>query len=262
MKLFQILRSKRKAVHLTQDDVAKKLHVSHQAVSNWENNKTIPSLDFIKLLSQLYCCSADDFLILEKENNLNQFSNNSFENFQLSRKYSEATIEMRKNSEPSSSKKIDIYRATDPRIDIDISNVPLDTGYFCNLPKNLVFQGKNISLRLRSKYNSHSVRLKKSELDQSSQIDRVELIGTTVENLKISKHLGIPSPIIKVNLLSRACDLFCEFMRKQRDFSKIAMMIDPLRVQVFLETDKGHSAVKLETKILDTCALSVINNKI
>ncbi|WP_081182508.1 helix-turn-helix transcriptional regulator [Enterococcus villorum] len=45
----------------TQQEIADKLFVSRQAVSNWENNKNFPDLKSIVLLSELFQISLDDF---------------------------------------------------------------------------------------------------------------------------------------------------------------------------------------------------------
>ncbi|HCX40190.1 helix-turn-helix transcriptional regulator, partial [Lactobacillus acetotolerans] len=38
----QVIHNKRKELSLTQEDLAEKVHVTRQAVSNWERNKTVP----------------------------------------------------------------------------------------------------------------------------------------------------------------------------------------------------------------------------
>lgn len=45
------LRARRSALGLTQEELAQKLHVTRQAVSNWENGKTQPDLEMLALLS-------------------------------------------------------------------------------------------------------------------------------------------------------------------------------------------------------------------
>lgn len=48
--------------NLTQNEVASKVLVSRQAVSNWENDKNLPDLGSIILLCNLYEVSIDDLL--------------------------------------------------------------------------------------------------------------------------------------------------------------------------------------------------------
>lgn len=50
----------------TQDDVARKLNVTRQSVSNWENNKNLPDLTLLVTLSQLYNISLDNLVREEK----------------------------------------------------------------------------------------------------------------------------------------------------------------------------------------------------
>ncbi len=44
---------------MTQDQVAKMLHVSRQALSNWEKGKNYPDMDTLVQLSQIYDLSLD-----------------------------------------------------------------------------------------------------------------------------------------------------------------------------------------------------------
>lgn len=55
MKELQIsLASARKNANMTQDDVAKEMHVSKQTIVNWEKGRVLPSLATIEKLSRLY----------------------------------------------------------------------------------------------------------------------------------------------------------------------------------------------------------------
>ena len=54
------LASIRKEHHLTQNDVAEKLHVSPQAVSKWENDITSPDIPTLITLSEIYHMSLDE----------------------------------------------------------------------------------------------------------------------------------------------------------------------------------------------------------
>lgn len=51
---------------LKQKDLAEMLHVSFQAVSRWENNDVEPSLDTIKAMTEIFHCSVDDLMGIEK----------------------------------------------------------------------------------------------------------------------------------------------------------------------------------------------------
>ena len=50
-KFAENLRARRTALGLTQEALAEKLHVTRQAVSNWENGKNQPDLEMLALLS-------------------------------------------------------------------------------------------------------------------------------------------------------------------------------------------------------------------
>ena len=50
-KFSENLRARRTALGLTQEALAEKLHVTRQAVSNWENGKNQPDLEMLALLS-------------------------------------------------------------------------------------------------------------------------------------------------------------------------------------------------------------------
>ena len=54
------LASIRKEHHMTQNDVAEKLHVSPQAVSKWENDITSPDIPTLITLSEIYHMSLDE----------------------------------------------------------------------------------------------------------------------------------------------------------------------------------------------------------
>jgi len=54
MDLAKKILEIRKASGLTQDDFAKKLFVTRQAVSRWENGETAPTLDTLKTVFELF----------------------------------------------------------------------------------------------------------------------------------------------------------------------------------------------------------------
>lgn len=59
MKFNEVISNKRKELDMTQDQVAKMLHVSRQALSNWEKGKNYPDMDTLVQLSQIYDLSLD-----------------------------------------------------------------------------------------------------------------------------------------------------------------------------------------------------------
>ncbi len=58
-KYLQFLR---KSHNYTQDDLAKKLDISRQAVSKWETAMTIPDIEILLKISKLYGITINDIL--------------------------------------------------------------------------------------------------------------------------------------------------------------------------------------------------------
>ncbi len=54
--------------NLTQENMAKKLNVSRQAISNWENNKNLPDLEMIIIIAQMFPLSLDQLILGEGYN--------------------------------------------------------------------------------------------------------------------------------------------------------------------------------------------------
>ena len=53
MALQAVLAQARKDAGLTQDELARKLFVTRQAVSRWENGETTPNIDMVKLIASV-----------------------------------------------------------------------------------------------------------------------------------------------------------------------------------------------------------------
>lgn len=60
--IAEILRTRRQELHLTQQAVAEKLHVTRQTVSNWETGKNYPDVPTLIELSEYYDLSLDYLL--------------------------------------------------------------------------------------------------------------------------------------------------------------------------------------------------------
>ncbi|MDE6000699.1 MAG: helix-turn-helix domain-containing protein, partial [Clostridia bacterium] len=60
--LAKNLTSLRKINKLTQDEIAAKVYVSRQAVSKWERGESVPDIDTLAALSELYDISIDDII--------------------------------------------------------------------------------------------------------------------------------------------------------------------------------------------------------
>ena len=58
---------------LTQEQVATQLHISRQAVSNWENNKNLPDIEMIVDIARTFHLSLDQLILGDTaENNLTE----------------------------------------------------------------------------------------------------------------------------------------------------------------------------------------------
>ena len=66
MNIGNSLKMRRNELGLTQSEVAEKLYVTRQTISNWENNKSYPNIDCLIKLSNLYEMTLDRLL---KEDN-------------------------------------------------------------------------------------------------------------------------------------------------------------------------------------------------
>ena len=61
-KVSEFIKKIRKDNNLTQNDLANKYNVTYQAVSKWENGKSLPDVELLKKMSSDYSVSLDDIL--------------------------------------------------------------------------------------------------------------------------------------------------------------------------------------------------------
>ncbi len=62
MNFGEQIKSIRETRELTQEQFAEKLHVSRQAVSNWENDKNLPDIGLLILMSDVFEISLDQLI--------------------------------------------------------------------------------------------------------------------------------------------------------------------------------------------------------
>lgn len=62
MELGNRIKELRKAQSINQDELAEKLFVSRQTISNWENDKSYPDIQSVLLLSEIFNVSVDQLL--------------------------------------------------------------------------------------------------------------------------------------------------------------------------------------------------------
>ena len=67
------IKELRKKNSYTQEQFAMKLNITRQAVSNWENNKNLPDLEMLILMSDIFQISLDELILGGSEmNNLTE----------------------------------------------------------------------------------------------------------------------------------------------------------------------------------------------
>lgn len=62
METQDILKNLREKNHLTQEEMATRIHVTRQAVSRWETGDTLPNTETLKLLSREFNVSINTLL--------------------------------------------------------------------------------------------------------------------------------------------------------------------------------------------------------
>ena len=60
--LAERIRELRVAKGMSQVDLAKKVNISKQSVSNWENDNIQPSIEMLERLANVFCVSTDYML--------------------------------------------------------------------------------------------------------------------------------------------------------------------------------------------------------
>lgn len=92
MEIGYKLKELREKNKLTQAELAKKLYITPQAISKWENNKSYPDLPTIIELSYLYKVSTDEILGLSKVSFLNQLFSKKKGRFHMLQKIVKTTL--------------------------------------------------------------------------------------------------------------------------------------------------------------------------
>lgn len=62
MELGNRIKKFREKINLSQEELADKVYSSRQTISNWENDKTYPDVNSLKLLSNIFDVSLDDLI--------------------------------------------------------------------------------------------------------------------------------------------------------------------------------------------------------
>ena len=69
MDFNEQIKRLRKENNLTQEEMAKKLNVTRQAISNWENNRNLPDFEMIILIAETFDVSLDELILGDKKMN-------------------------------------------------------------------------------------------------------------------------------------------------------------------------------------------------
>ncbi|WP_282673924.1 helix-turn-helix domain-containing protein [Lactococcus cremoris] len=67
MEISEIIKENRKLKNLSQEELAKELHISRQSILKWETGKSLPTTDQLILLSEIFDCSLDTLLKGDKK---------------------------------------------------------------------------------------------------------------------------------------------------------------------------------------------------
>ena len=62
MELGKQIKKHRQEVQLSQEELANKIYVSRQTISNWENDKSYPDVNSLVLLSEIFHISLDNLI--------------------------------------------------------------------------------------------------------------------------------------------------------------------------------------------------------
>ena len=81
MELGQRIREFRGAAQMTQEELAEKMFVSRQTISNWENDKSYPDIHSLLLLSNLFDVSLDTLVKRDVERMKEKIDEITIKNF-------------------------------------------------------------------------------------------------------------------------------------------------------------------------------------
>ena len=62
MELGKQIKKHRQEVQLSQEELAERVYVSRQTISNWENDKSYPDVNSLVLLSETFQISLDNLI--------------------------------------------------------------------------------------------------------------------------------------------------------------------------------------------------------
>ncbi|HEL0761306.1 TPA: helix-turn-helix transcriptional regulator [Streptococcus equi subsp. zooepidemicus] len=92
MSLQENLRVLRKQKQLSQSDLANELMVTRQAVSSWENGKSLPDVYTLSRIAELFGVSLDDLMVEDNKQTMNINKDGPKNKLSLLREYSKYVI--------------------------------------------------------------------------------------------------------------------------------------------------------------------------
>lgn len=92
MSLQENLRVLRKQKQLSQSDLANELMVTRQAVSSWENGKSLPDVYTLSRIAELFGVSLDDLMVEDDRQTMNINKDGPKNKLNLLREYSKYVI--------------------------------------------------------------------------------------------------------------------------------------------------------------------------
>ena len=66
-KISKNIKKLRAEHNLTQDALAERIHVTRQAISNWENDKTKPDIEALESLAEAFGVDIEELIYGEKK---------------------------------------------------------------------------------------------------------------------------------------------------------------------------------------------------
>ncbi|MGJ3947264.1 hypothetical protein [Levilactobacillus brevis] len=152
--------------------------------------------------------------------------------------------------------KVDLYKATDPRMAKTIKALYFDADQFVNLPDSLVVKGSDI--RVSYVYEDDPSRL--GESVRTDKVASVTLTGSTLTAMQAAGKVGTTAPSILVTLDGDAKDKFMSFLGglggQQEDYSAELFVFDSISPRVYPQyvqkgRNGGYSAVKVVVEDFD-----------
>ena len=83
MELGNRIKKFREKINLSQEELAEKVYTSRQTISNWENDKTYPDINSLKLLSNIFDVSLNNLIEGDIESMKKKVEENDIKGFKM-----------------------------------------------------------------------------------------------------------------------------------------------------------------------------------